>query len=253
MLSKIFVLGASTLVSLGLGLMGLAPPPDRGDGPPPPPKKKGGRPGPEDDLRKAYDLLRRLRAEGRSAGRPETRIRDWTDRAVQFYRDGIKAHEQGDGRLAHEYGAIAHELARASDHARNATLYDRPDDDLPKPPGDAWPGELPDPVRRDLCKAYDRLSDAGGEPGSNLYREAARDLYNAARRDAEAGRYDRAGELARAADAMTHVIDHLGHVADRSGPGLLDPEPKARLKARADLDRPDPKAERDSDRLPPPL
>src|SRR5436189_194701 len=127
MFSKLFMLGASALVSLGL--LGFAPPPDRGDGPPPPPKKKGHRPGPEDDL--------------------------------------------------------------------------------PKPPGGTWADEAPDPLRHDLRKAYDRLSDADSKPASNFYRDAARDLYNAARRDAEAGRYDRAGELARAADAMTHVIEHL--------------------------------------------
>jgi hypothetical protein len=91
-----------------------------------------------------------------------------------------------------------------------------------------------------------------------FYRETARDLYNAARRDVEAGRYDRAGELARAADAMTHVIEHLGHAADQSArPEPREPEPKpepkARPKARAEFDRPELKKDRFGDRLPPPL
>ena len=32
---------------------------------------------------------------------------------------------------AREYGAAAHDLARAVDHSRNAVRYDRPDPDLP--------------------------------------------------------------------------------------------------------------------------
>src|SRR5262249_46649354 len=74
------------------------------------PKKKGG---PGDELRKAYDLLRRLRAEN-GAGRAEERIRDWTDRAAGFYRDGLRAQSAGDVYAAREYGAAAHHLARAA-------------------------------------------------------------------------------------------------------------------------------------------
>jgi hypothetical protein len=252
MLSKILALAASSLLSLGLA--GFLPPPDRGDGPLPHAKKKGERPGPEEDLRKAYGLLHRLRAKGRSADRPEARIRDWTERAVQFYRDGIKAYEQGDQRLAHEYGAIAHDLARAVDHAHNAMLFDRADDDLPAPPAGPDLEEIPGPLPKDLRKVYDRLGDDVDVPGSRFYRDAARDLYNAAKRAAEEGRHERAGELARAAEAMTHVIDHLGHAADKSPwPEPPRPEPKARPKAKAEFDRPEPKKERFDDLLPPSL
>ena len=38
--------------------------------------------------------------------------------------------------LAREYGAAAHDLARAVDHARNAALFDRPRPDLPPPSDD---------------------------------------------------------------------------------------------------------------------
>jgi hypothetical protein len=94
----------------------------------------------------------------------------------------------------------------------------------------------------------------------------ARDLYRAARRDLEAGREDRGGELARAAEAMTHVTEHLGHVAggargsrDRLGfrsrsrgrdeppPSADDDGPKAKTKAKARRG-----AGRESE-LPPPL
>ncbi len=52
---------------------------------------------------------------------------------------------------------------------------------------------------------------------SDFYVKAARDLYSAARRDLEAGRDERAGELARAAEAMTHVPEHLAQVANARG------------------------------------
>ncbi len=251
MFSKLLALGISALLSLGL--LELTPPLERG-GEPPLPKKKGERPRPEDDLRKAYNLLRRLRVENRSAGRPETRVRDWTERAAQFYRDGIKAYERGELHEAHENGAVAHDLARAADHAQNARLFDRPDDDLPPPPANETIDTLPEPIERDLRKAHERLSGEDGGAESRLYRDAARDLYTAARRDAQAGRYDRAGELARAADAMTHVIEHLGHLADRpSRPDAPDPEPKARLKGRRGGEPPAPERERFEGPLPPPL
>jgi hypothetical protein len=240
MLGKLFALGVSAV--LGISLAGFFPPPPPDDGPPPPLKKKGER-APGGDLKKAYDLLRRLRSDGRATGRPEERLLDWTERATRLYRHGVKAHEVGDLRLAHEYGAAAHDLARAVDHARNAERYERPDPDLPPPP--SWPGPEDDDarVRRDLRHAYNRIRDARDDsPGADrkFYLDAARDLYNAAQRDAEAGRQERAGELARAAEAMSHVVEHLGHAADRDRPD----EPPS----------PDRKHERpEDDRLPPPL
>ena len=115
--------------------------------------------GPAGDLRKAYDLLRRLRADDRPAGRPEERLRDWTDRAAKLYRDGLKAFEDGDDRLAHEYGAAAHDLARAVDHARNAARFDQPDPDLPPPPDGPGPEDAGERARRDLRRAYDRIAE----------------------------------------------------------------------------------------------
>src|SRR5262249_32031645 len=134
---KIVAMGASSLI--GLALLGMQPPepeaPPGAPAPPPPPapKKKDG--GPAGDLRKAYELLRRLRTEGRSAGRPEERLRDWTERASTLYRDGVKAFEGQELRQAHEYAVAAHDLAKAVEHSRNASIYEERDSDLPPPPG----------------------------------------------------------------------------------------------------------------------
>ena len=116
---------------------------------------------------------------------------------------------------AREYGTAAHDLARAVDHTRNATRFDRPDPDLPPPSDNFGLEDTRERARRDLYRAYERLTWLGtwqAAPGSEVYIKAARDLYGAARRDLEAGRDERAGELARAAEAMTHVPDHLAQL-----------------------------------------
>jgi hypothetical protein len=266
---KLAAAASSVLVSLGLAAY-FPPPPPGSDGPPPPkakakgkekgePKKKG-EAGPKGDLRRAYDLLRRLRADESSTDRPVERIRDWTERASRYYRDGLKALDAGDDFLAHEYGAIAHDLARAADHARNAALFDRRDPELPVPPEGFGPDDAAQRVRRDLVRAYDRITEARNDdpaPGAEFYLKASRDLYTAARRDVAAGREERGGEFAREAEAMTHVVDHLGHAAagPPGGPGRLGLQPGVR-RTPPPLDRPEPKAKRaerlESD-LPPPL
>ena len=266
---RLATVASSVLISLGLAAFVPAQPPGP-DGPPPPKAKakakgkgeakKKGEAGPKGDLRKAYDLLRRLRSADGSVGRPEERISDWTERAVKYYRDGLKAFEAGDDFLAHEYGAIAHDLARAADHAHNAALFDRRDPDLPRPPEGLGSDDLGERVRRDLNRAYDRITEARNgnpAPGAGFYLKASRDLYSAARRDLEAGREERGGELARAAEAMTHVTEHLRHAADGppGGRGRLGLEPAVRREPPPS-DRPEPKgkrAERGVSDLPPPL
>ncbi len=146
MLSKLLSLGLTSLFGLGLAAAFQAPPPPPDDGAPPPPSaKKKDEPGPQDGVRKAYDLLRRLRSENRTTGRPEERLRDWTERATALYRNALAAQKAGDERKAHEYGVAAHDLARAVDHARSAAQFDRsePDPDLPPPP----PARAPRPAR----------------------------------------------------------------------------------------------------------
>jgi hypothetical protein len=234
---KLVATVSSVLVSLWLAAwMPAQPPPP--DGPPPPkakikakgkgePKKKGERE-PGGELSKAYDLLRRLRADDSSGGRPEERLRDWTDRAAGFYRNGLKALNAANARIAREYGAAAHDLARAVDHARNAVRYDRPDPDLPPPSDDFGLEDTRERARRDLYHAYERLGwlgDGQTAGASEFYVKAARDLYNAARRDLEAGRDERGGELARAAEAMTHVPEHLAQVGDEAGRFSSRPAP----------------------------
>ena len=229
MLLKIVALGATSL--LGAALAAAMPTPTTADEPPPPHKAKKKEPGgPGGDLKKTYDLLRRVRSDGRNTGRPEERLRDWTERATKLYRDAIKAEEKGQDRLAREYGAAAHDLARAVDHSRNAASFDL-DNDLPPPPAVGGPEGEDERTRRDLRHAYDRIADlrdeAGGQDGK-FYLDAAKDLYNAARRDAVAARRERAGELARAADPE-----------DR-------PEPKEKREKKERRDRPEPpKAKRD--------
>ncbi len=139
---------------------------------------------------------------------------------------------------AREYGAAAHDLARAVDHARNAVRFDRPDPDLPPPSDDFGLVDSRNRARVDLYRAYDRLGWLGTwrvAAGSDTYVRAAHDLYTAARRDLEAGRDERAGELARAAEAMTHVPEHLAQIGDGSG------RTESRPAAEPPAGKPDPK------------
>jgi hypothetical protein len=240
---KLTAIGLTSL--LGLGLAGffqeLPPPPGGG---PPPPKSKGKKGAPGDELRKTYDLLRRVRSETGS-GRTEERINDWADRATSLYRRAIRAREQGDLRRARELGTAAHDLARAVDHARNAARLDRPDPDLPSPPEGFGLEDSGERTRRDLYRAYERIrsaGDYGSDTDAGFYLDAARDLYNAARRDVEAGRAERAGELARAAEAITHVPEHLSHAAGApEGPGGAQWVRAARARAEEGSTR-DPRA-----------
>jgi hypothetical protein len=103
-------------------------------------------------------------------------------------------------------------------------------------------------TRHELRKAYDRLREADDRDSNDaeFYLDAARDLYKAARRDADGDRSERALELARAAEAMTHVPEHLGHAAD------IRPEPAKGKRDRKEA----PKAKRErskGDDLPPPI
>jgi hypothetical protein len=278
MLSKLFSLGLTGLLGLGLAAAFPPQPPPPDDGPPPPPsaKKK------EDGIRKAYHLLRRLRSDDQTAGRPEERLREWTERATVLYRNAVTAQKAGDERKAHEYGIAAHDLAQAVDHARSAAQFDRaePDTDLPPPPAGPGPETDKERVAFDLRNAYDHIRDQldKHDQGKDAayYNDASRDLYNAARRDAVAGRYERAGELARAADALSHVNEHLAHATgnrpeppdDGYGPEPKEGKEKAKAKKKADGkgkgsepkkrpeaddDRPEPKGEGTGNELPPPL
>jgi len=233
-LTKILALGSSSLVGLMLTAMIPAEPSKGPDEPPKARKKEDKEPG--GDMKKAYDLLRRIRSDNRNAGRPEERLKDWTERASKLYRQAVKAFENGEDHKARELGVAAYDLARAVDHSRNAATFDL-DDDLPPPPGGKGPEDDDERTQRDLRHAFDRISDLKDEAGSHdlkFYLDASRDLYNAARRDAVAGRRERAGELARAAEALTHVPEHLARALDDR------PEPKERKEKKARKDHPEP-------------
>ena len=243
---KLLTLAISVLLSLGLA--GIVPVPGADDPPAPHKKKddpkkgepsKKGEPGPAGDLRKAYDLLRRIKTDELPPGRSDERLRDWTDRAAKYYRKAVQAEATGDPRLTHEYGAAAHDLARAVDHARNASRFDRPDPDLPPPPEGPVPEGDGAQARRDLKHAYDRIRDLEDEDGleAKYYFDAARDLYQAARRDIQGDRHERGGELAKAAEALTHVPEHLGHAegADSDGPRPQGRTPQDQEKGPARL------------------
>ena len=69
-------------------------------------------------------------------------------------------------------------------------------------------GDNPELARNELERTYDKIVEARAEltdPKDRFYLDAARDLYNKARKEAEAGRNGRAVELARAAAALTLV------------------------------------------------
>jgi hypothetical protein len=128
---------------------------------------------------------------------------------------------------------------------------------LPPPPEGPGPQGDEAQARRDLRHAYDRISELDDDAGSEakFYLDAARDLYNAARRDLQADRNERGGELAKAAEALTHVPEHLAHLASPEPEGPKAVQPKAKAKKG---ERPDPKAKKgerpdDDDDLPPPL
>jgi hypothetical protein len=248
-LVKLIALGTTSLLSVVLA--GAFSP---ADDPPSPPhaKKKKDADEPNGELTKAYTLLRRVRADGRTGGRPEERLKDWTDRASKLYRKAVEAASHGEDRKAREYGTAAHDIARAIEHTRNASTTE-PDDELPPPPEVRDDDER---NRRDLTHAHDRIIDLRDDdaPDSAFYLKAAKDLYNAARRDAEGGRMERAGELARAAEALTHVPEHLERAtSDRPEPREKKekkdrPEPREKKEKKAKKDRDEP-----VDRIPPPI
>jgi hypothetical protein len=237
-LHKILALGSTSLLGLALtALLEVEP----AGGPPDSPKAKKKDDNIGGEMKKAYDLLRRLRSDNRNVGRPEERLKDWTERASKLYREALKAYDKGEERKAREFGVAAHDLARAVDHARNAANFEL-DDDLPPPPDKKGPEDEDERTRRDLRHAFDRINDLKADaegPEIQFYLDASKDLYNAARRDAVAGRRERAGELARAAEALTHVPEHLARANDPDD----RPEPKKdheKKEKKEKKDRPEP-------------
>jgi hypothetical protein len=218
-----------------------SPPPDGPRGGPRGGERPGpeGPQGPEQELRRAYDLLRQVKTLGKGTGASEDRLSDWTARAVKLYGEGVNSFEAGDHRKGAEYGIAAHDLARAVEHSRNADLGE--DKELPPPPTRPGPKEdEAERVQHALREATDVIDDSPKDLGaeSKVYIDAAKELVKAAETDAEAKRLNRAGELARAAVALAHVAEHV-NAAMNDEP----PPPPERPRGRGG-NRPAPKGKR---------
>jgi hypothetical protein len=188
------------------------------------PKKEKGDKGPKkgkNDLQKAYDALTDVAAwteVGRA--RPPRDVAPLIEQAKDLYRDAVRAARDEELWRADELAKAAHDAARGLVHALRA---DAPAiRGIPAPPiRDSY--ELDDLLRR----TRDRLEDIGAlspRGAGRTFLDAARRLYDQAR---QAGRDDtsRALQLARAAEAWTHVGEHLMQADTRTGYG---PPPERR-------------------------
>ena len=210
----------------------------------PPPKPGGphGKHGP-DHLRHAYDTLSEVallldHAEGRSAERSQPLF----DEASQLYRSALKAREDGQTERAGELGVAANDGGRGLRHLLRATMKSKVD--LPPPPETDERHDAVEKARKDIRRAYDRASEIRGEgydkgPGQKFL-EASREVYNQARRAFEDENYARATELAKAAEAWTHVGEHLARANGNRAEGERRPPDDRRTASRDDA-------------LPPPL
>jgi hypothetical protein len=158
-------------------------------------------------------------------GRPARDLTRLFERAKDLYGNAVRAARSDDDTRARELATAAHDAARGLVHALRA--------DAPAIAG------LPAPPRRDdselddlLRRTRDRLEDTAAEaprgPGREFL-DAARRLYDQARREARDDTA-RALQLTRAAEAWTHVGEHLSRADDRAD-------------GRPDLDRRDPRPE----------
>lgn len=199
------------------------------------PKGPKGDKGPKkgkDHLQKAYEHLTDViaRTEGRR-GRSPRDLEPLINQAKDLYRDAVRANREEGWERADELAAAAHDAARGLVHALRA--------DAPSVRG------IPAPPRRDddelddlLRRTRDRLDDAGDResrgPG-RAFSDAARRLYEQAGK-AERDDPERAIQLARAAEAWTHVSEHLNRADNREA---RRPEPEHRREEPRPPRRPD--------------
>lgn len=213
------------------GLTNLAEAKPKGKG------KKGPKKG-KDHLQKAYEALTDVSAWSES-GRART-PRDLTpliDQAKELYRDAVRAARDEEPRRAHELAAAAHDAARGLVHALRAEAPAVRGIPLP-PLRDDY--ELDDLLRRTRDRLED-FAEAAPRGAGRAFFDAARRLYDRARR---AGRDDtmRALQLSRAAEAWTHVGEHLSR-ADNRDVRRLGPErrrERPRPPRRPDREAPPP-------------
>ena len=264
---RLLMLGVALGVVAGLGAgAGSAQPDKKGpkdkDGPPATvgpkekdqagPKGKDGPPkdGPKEkaarDLRHAYDTLAEV---GAGAKLPPDDAKLYAQ-AKDIYRAAHKAHP-GGGRKAAELAAAANDAGRGLKHLLKAA---QPPADLPPPP-EGGPGPKgpdgaggPWAVAHDLLKkTRDRIGDAkpDGGPQARAFLDGSRRAYGLARQAYLDGDYPKAAELARGAEAWTHVGEHLA-VADEPSPvppgdrGPADAPPPPKPGAKGDKAPPPP-------------
>jgi hypothetical protein len=198
------------------------------------------------DLRKAYEKITDL-SRVTIPGKEATRV---FDHAKRFYREAVKAYPE-DPRRSAELAVAANDAVRGLEHLNRALA--KPVAGLPEPPTEldrppegpkgkgppAWnsgisaePGPWSESLEA-LSIARDRLTDAGTTapvtgPARDIL-DAAKEVYGQARTAYEAGEYRKAAELAHAAEAWSHVPEHLYRAGweVRSAP-VLAPEPKAK-------------------------
>jgi hypothetical protein len=189
--------------------------------------KAGPKEGPKkgkDDLRKAYDNLAEVSMLVGPRGRAGRETGDLLEQARDLYRRAVKADREDEPRRADELAAAAHDAARGLKHFM---LADAGAAGLPPPPS----GERDD-LADLLQRVRYRLEDAedGGPGAGRAFLEAARRAAAAAGR---AGRDEdyRAGELARAAEAWSHVGEHLRR-AEETGRDEPPPPPDRRERPR---------------------
>lgn len=180
----------------------------------------------KDNLEKAYNALTDVGAwtEGRGV-RPPRDLAPLIEQAKDLYRDAAKAARDDSLWRADELAAAAHDAARGLVHALRAEAPAVKG--VPAPPaGDTY--ELDDLLRRTRDRLEDFADVAPRGPGRAFF-EAARRLYDQASR---AGRDDaRAIQLARAAEAWTHVGEHLDNADQRVG-SRREPERRDRERPR---------------------
>ena len=189
MIGKLLSLGFSSLLGLGLAATFQPTPPDDGPRPPAREKRKEG-PGPQDELRKTYDLLRRLRSESRAADAP--RSGSATGPSV---RPGITGRAEKPTRRATNRPPTNTVPPRTISRERSSCRQRRAvrSNSRPRPAAPTRgygprrrPGASgPRPETR-LDHIRDQLDKPDESQDARFYNDAARDLYNAARRDASA-------------------------------------------------------------------
>jgi hypothetical protein len=178
------------------------------------------------DLHKAFEKITDI-AQTPVAGKEATRV---FDHAKRFYREALKAYPTEPRRSA-ELAIAANDALRGLEHLQRANA--KPVPGLPEPPTDfdrppggpkgkgppAWnagvatePGPWSEAlealsVTRERLSTLDTAAPVNG-PVRDLI-DAAKTVYGQARTAYEGGEYRKAAELARAAEAWSHVPEHL--------------------------------------------